>query len=324
MDPLKIVFLISLPRSGSTLLQKILSAHPQVASTGEPWLLLPLAFLDQPDGIEAVYCHGTAAKGIRELIECLPGGRRSYIEHLRQFCLNIYQELSYGKPLFLDKTPGGYYLILDFLAEVFPDAKFIFLFRNPLDVMCSMMSTWLQDRLMLHAYHLDLYEGVRLMSRGCRTHADRSISVSYEQLVQAPTVQIRRVCDFLGIEYLDEMLLNYKHVDFGGSMGDPTGIHRYEGVSTASVNVWPRKLNNWYRIHFAREYLRALGDDVLAPWGISIERFEETARGMKVHFGGSLKDMGQRRMSDVWRLISGRHLRKVLRRRSMREIYLFH
>lgn len=321
--PPQMTFLISIPRSGSTLLQKILASHPRIASTGEPWILLPLAFMDQEYGIEAIYCHGTAAKGIRELIECLPDGRQSYIAHQRKFCLSLYQDLACGKPIFLDKTTG-YYLILDFIVELFPDSKFIFLFRNPLDVMCSMMSTWLNNRLMLHAYHLDLYEGVRLMGSGCRTYRDRSISVSYEQLVRMPADEVSRICSFLGIPYLDEMVLKYKEIDFGGSMGDPTGIHAYDGVSTASVNIWPRKLNNLYRIHFARKYIRTLGDDVLAPWGIGIEQFEQTVSEMNIRFRGSLRDMGHRHLSDFWRIVSGRHLRKAFRGRTMREIYLFH
>jgi Sulfotransferase family len=320
--PPQIVFLISVPRSGSTLLQKILAAHPEVASTGEPWILLPLAFMDRDRGVEAVFAHQSAARGIREMIENLPEKRRSYTAHLRRFCLGLFEDLARGKPIFLDKDPR-YYLILDFLVELFPDAKFIFLFRNPLDVMCSMMSTWLNDRLMLHAYHVDLYEGVRLMSRGCRDYADQSINVHYERLVGSPRQEVHRVCDFLAISYCDELLAKYKEVDFGGSMGDPTGIHRYEGVSTASVNIWPKRLNNWYRIRFARKYLQALGDDALAPWGISLDEFEKAVRKMNIGFRGSLADMAYRQMSDFWRLISGTRLRKMLRERKFREVYLF-
>lgn len=319
----RMVFLVSLPRSGSTLLQKILAAHPLVASTGEPWILLPLAYLDRGYGMEAIYCHTTAARGIGEMIEHLPEGRGGYIAHLRQFCQGLYKDLARGRLIFLDKTPG-YYLILDFIVELFPDAKFIFLFRNPLDVMCSMMSTWLNDRLMLHAYHLDLHEGVRLMSRGCRNHADRSISVKYEELVQAPTKEVKRICDFVGVQYLDEMVVNYKEVNFGGSMGDPTGIHRYDGVATGSVNAWQKRLNNRYRIHFARNYLRHLGDDVLAPWGINIEQFERTVRQMRVPFRGSVRDMANRQLSDAWRIVSGRHLRRMFKGRKLKEVYLFH
>jgi hypothetical protein len=44
---MKLVFLISLPRAGSTLLQRLLMGHPLVASCGEPWLALPPSLLNQ-------------------------------------------------------------------------------------------------------------------------------------------------------------------------------------------------------------------------------------------------------------------------------------
>lgn len=318
----QMVFLISLPRSGSTLLQKIVAANPEVASAGEPWILLPLAFLDEANTIEAIYDHANAAKGIRELIANLPRGRHSYIAHLRRFCRGLFQDLSHGKAIFLDKDPR-YYLILDFLVELFPEARFIFLFRNPLDIMSSMMSTWLSGKLTLHAYHIDLYEGVRLMSRGCGVYADRSISLQYEQLVQAPEREVRRVCGFLQIPYRDDLLVNFKQVEFGGSMGDPTGAHRYQAVSKDSIHLWRSKLNNRYRIRFARKYLRDLGPDVLEPWGFSLEEFEKTVNDSPVPFRGSVRDFVDRQMSDAWRRISGTRLRKMFRERKTRPAYLF-
>ena len=317
-----IVFLISLPRSGSTLLQKLLAAHPDVGSTGEPWILLPLAFLDQSKGIEAIYDHANAAKGIREMIDNLSQGRHTYVAQARDFCMAIYKDLARGKPVFLDKDPR-YYLILDFLVELFPTAKFIFLFRNPLDVVCSMMNTWLDGKLKLHAYHVDLYEGVRTMSRGSRVYSDRSINVHYSDLVESPKSEVRRICEFLQVRYLEDMLENYKTVDFGGTMGDPRGIKQCKGVSKASVNIWPRTLNNYYRIHFARRYLKALGDEVLVPWRFSRAEFEKALGQMEIRVTGSLEDLAYQKLSNMWRILSGTRLRHMLQERKIGEVYLF-
>jgi hypothetical protein len=272
--------------------------------------------------MEAIYDQRNAAKGIREMIDNLPGGRRTYVAHLRRLCLDLFQDLAHDKSIFVDKDPR-YYLILDFLVELFPDAKFIFLFRNPLDVMCSMMSTWLENLLLLHAYHIDLYEGVRSMSQGSLMYADRSVNVHYEDLVQDPQQEVQHLCEFLGVTYDAKMLVKFQTVEFGGSMGDPTGIHQYEGISADSANVWPRKLNNFYRVRFAREYLVALGDEVLAPWHFSQDEFEQTVSRMRIHFHGSVKDMAYRHASDLWRMISGTRIRNMLRDRKHREIYLF-
>jgi hypothetical protein len=320
--PPKLIFLISLPRSGSTLLQKILAAHPEIASAGEPWILLPLAFLDRSKGMEAIYDHGNASRGIQEMIARLSQGRRTYMAHLRQFCLGIFQDLSHNKPIFLEKDPR-YYLILDFLAELFPEAKFIFLFRNPLDVMCSMMNTWLGGRLKLHAYHIDLYEGVRAISRGASVYADKSIKVHYARLIEDPAREVRGICDFLKISYFDEMLLKYKNIDFGGSMGDPTGIKKYDGVSEDSACVWPHEMNNFYRVRFARKYLAVLGDEVLIPWQFSRREFETTVSQTRIRWRGSLQDMAYRNLSDLWRMLNGSRMRRIFCEPKTREIYLF-
>ena len=50
MEGKKIIFLISLPRSGSTLLQKMLTVSPEIYSVAEPWLMLPLAFMLKKEG----------------------------------------------------------------------------------------------------------------------------------------------------------------------------------------------------------------------------------------------------------------------------------
>ena len=319
-SPLRLVFLISLPRSGSTL-QKILAAHPEVASTGEPWLLLPLAHLDRSEGMEAIYDHGNAARAICEMIARLPNGRATYVSHLRQFCLNIFRDLAGPKPIFLDKDPR-YYLILDFLVELFPEAKFIFLFRNPLDVMCSMMNTWLLNRLCLHAYHIDLYEGVRAMSHGWRKYGRQSIGVHYQQFVQDPPQELQRICEFLRIQYCPEMLQTFQSVDFGGSMGDPIGNRKYGKVSTESSCVWPAKLNNRYRIRFARKYISRLGDEILQPWRFSRAQFEDSVGKTRIGWGGCFRDFFFHQVSDVWRLLGGTRLRRMLQHRQHGEVYL--
>jgi hypothetical protein len=318
----RLVFLISIARSGSTLLQKILASHPDVATVGEPWLLLPLAHLDRDHGLEAIYDHRTAARAIREMIERLPQGRATYVAHLRRFCLDIFHDLAASRPVFIDKDPR-YYLILDFLAELFPQARFIFLFRNPLDVMCSMMSTWLCGRLLLHAYHIDLYEGVRAMARGARQYSSQSASVHYAQLVQEPAREVERICEFIGIDYRPQMLEQYRTVELGGSMGDPTAAAKYAGIARGSASVWPTRLNNSYRIRFARKYLATLGDEILVPWGFSRAEFEATVRQMKVGWRGSLRDLLCRHASDLWRRINGSRLRRAWQRRRHQQVFLF-
>ena len=127
--PIKPIFLISLPRSGSTLLQRVLITHPEIDSYSESWLLLPLIqSLKESDTI-ANYGHRICTVALNAIIGEM-GGVEYYYEVLRQFVMNIYSQIcSKGSKYYLDKTPR-YYLIINDIARLFPDAKYIFLFRT--------------------------------------------------------------------------------------------------------------------------------------------------------------------------------------------------
>ena len=60
------IFLFSLPRSGSTLAQRIIASHAEIATTAEPWLLLPCLYALRHGGVYAEYSQATAVKAIRD------------------------------------------------------------------------------------------------------------------------------------------------------------------------------------------------------------------------------------------------------------------
>ena len=125
------IFLFSLPRSGSTLLQRLLAGHPDIMTVSEPWLLLPFCYAVKPEGLFSEYNHGWAAKALNEFILGLPNQELDYYKVLNRFALALYGGANKNNALyFLDKTPR-YYLIIPQIVEIFPEAKFIFLFRNP-------------------------------------------------------------------------------------------------------------------------------------------------------------------------------------------------
>lgn len=63
---MKIIFIASQPRSGSTLLQSVLSNKSHVATTSEPWFLLPLLSMFDPDRVSAYYNHKLAVRAISD------------------------------------------------------------------------------------------------------------------------------------------------------------------------------------------------------------------------------------------------------------------
>ncbi len=137
---IKPVFLISLPRCGSTLLQRILMGHSKISSIAEPWLLLPFIYTCKSTGIISAYSHQATRIGITDVINNLPNKQKDYYKFVSDFAYNIYNSLSKpGSVYFLDKTPR-YSLIIPEIAEIFPEAKFIFLFRNPVQIFASMLA----------------------------------------------------------------------------------------------------------------------------------------------------------------------------------------
>src|SRR5690606_21836718 len=141
LDDSKLLFIISQPRAGSTLLQGITSNNPYVATTSEPWLLLPFLGLYEPLLISARYNQEWMMNALRDFVGKL-GGDEWFRERLGEFLLNIYARL--GAPhtrYILDKTPR-YYEIADLIPQFFPNARILVLKRNPHAVANSILRSW--------------------------------------------------------------------------------------------------------------------------------------------------------------------------------------
>jgi len=206
---MNLIFIFSLPRSGSTLLQRLLMKHPEICSVSEPWLLLPLAYTLPEHGAQtAPYNYQLAQRAIKDMVQALPNKEVDYYKEVSQFVSRLYQGLCHNnEAYFLDKTPR-YYLIINFIETLFPDAKFIFLFRNPMAILSSVINTWSEGRLgQLHQNHVDLYEGPKLLLKGRQRLEHKSIQISYEKLVSYPIESVNNILEYLGLDPVGEGLM---------------------------------------------------------------------------------------------------------------------
>ena len=160
---MKLIFLFSLPRSGSTLLQRLIASHPQISTTSEPWLILPYLYTIREKGICAEFDYNTSSVAIQDFCRALPNGEEDYLLEVRALVERLYAKVSRKEQTtyFLDKTPR-YHLVINEIYKLFPESKKIFLWRNPLSVMTSIMSTWGQGKWNLHRYKIDLFQGLEL------------------------------------------------------------------------------------------------------------------------------------------------------------------
>ncbi|MCK4984333.1 MAG: glycosyltransferase, partial [Desulfobacterales bacterium] len=184
-------------------------------------------------------------------------------------------ELS-GRTYFLDKTPRYYYIIPE-LYRVFPKAKFIFLFRNPMAVMSSTLSTWFDNRpqnLRKSLNYHDLTKGPHYLVEGIKMVGKEGIVVHYEELVKDPNQVINDICDKIGIPFNKHMLEYGKHRVPEGRFGDANTIHRHSKPVFDYVDKWIENLAGPGLIDFANEYLSLLGADLITKMGYSYKEIE--------------------------------------------------
>jgi len=260
------IFLLSMPRSGSTLVQRVLASHPEVSTAAEPWVLLPHAYASRERGIAAEYTQPVAARAIHEFIDGLPGGEADYWRALRGFALELYAAAADpGARYFLDKTPR-YHFILPELNLMFPDAKLIFLWRNPLAVVASICETWTKGRWTVDRWQGDL-DGIIDLIDAYLDSRERAVAVNFETLVSDPLSSWPTLFAYLDLGFEPSVLTAFADVDLRGSMGDPTGVHDYRELSTQPLEKWKRQLGSPWRKRWCHDWLARIGTERLAVMG---------------------------------------------------------
>jgi Sulfotransferase family len=270
------IFLLSLPRAGSTFVQRVLASHQEISTTSEPWILLPFLYAARAKGICADYNQRLAYQAINDFIAAFRNGRDDYDTELRRFVLELYRRASpNGGSYFLDKTPR-YHLIVEDLFRLFPEAKYVFLWRNPLSVVASSIDTWARGRWSLHRFRIDLFDGVENLISGYERHTEKAFAIRYEDLVTSPSDTWPRLFEYLELSFDPAFLERFHKVELRGRMGDPSGRKLYEELTAVPIEKWKRSLNNPFRKAWCRRYLDWIGERRLAVMGYEQEELIQT------------------------------------------------
>lgn len=238
LESTKLIFLLSQPRSGSTLTQRILSTHSKIDTLQEPWIMLHPLYALKNEGIETEYNHMISKTALELFIDKLPKKRDTYYKEISRYLLNIYSLIA-KKEFFLDKTPR-YYLILDELLNVFPDSKYIFLIRNPLSVLGSIINTWVKnDWMRLKEYESDLKKCLDVYIK----HIDNKAvyKIRYENLIKSTETEMHNLLNFLGLKYeTNQKEQNFENKE-GWVFGD-NKIYEKNGIEANNDSVWKENL----------------------------------------------------------------------------------
>jgi len=279
------VFIVGCPRSGTSMLERMVNAHPQIAIIHEThWIA---RFFRKRTGLTR---QGIVTpKLVRRLSEY---HRFRYLRVDRQDLLDlvaISEPMTYGafvsrifdmygkhegKPLVGDKTTGDYIRHIPLLHSLWPEARFIHLIRDGRDVCLSMLNwpkadraagrwdIWAADPVattaLWWAWHVrsGIEGGRSIEGPGCH-------EVRFESLVERPREEARALCAFLDVPFQDAMLAYHE----GRTRTDP-------GLSANQAWLPPTPgLRDW-RIQMQRrdiEMFEALAGDLLSALGYQRE-----------------------------------------------------
>lgn len=192
------IFIVGMPRSGTTLLEQILARHPHVQDAGELRdMLCQLRWVcDRVGGphLDEALCVAAEQADMGLL------GRR-YLEKTAW--------RANGRAFFTDKMPANF-LLVDHIARALPQARILHMVRDPMEVCFSNLKELFVDAYP-HTYdqremaaHFIRYRG--LMRHWHSRHPGRILDISYEDLVRAPEAAARRVLDFCGLAWDPDVL----------------------------------------------------------------------------------------------------------------------
>ena len=198
------VLIVGMPRSGTTLTEQILSAHPAIFGAGEHGTISELSAVE-----------GLPVPNFRVRPEMVGEITREAVgRHAESYLAKMRKLAESGERFVTNKLPHNFQQ-LGLFGMLFPDAPVIHIKRDPRD---NLLSIYFQDFVGFHDYAYDLktlgyyyrlYE--RLTNHWLSVIPNPVYSLRYEELVASLPVKAREMADFVGVEWDERMVRFYEN-----------------------------------------------------------------------------------------------------------------
>jgi hypothetical protein len=243
------VIVLGLHRSGTTLLRRILDAHPKISCPSETYVFSAMGrfmredrFVDASLGVVS----GLAYAGMPPEVS---------LPRMREFAFGLHRSLAeaQGKAIWASKSTSDTFYLDEIEALCGSETRFVCITRHGGDVVCSVQELCVKQEV----YFPEVWEYVRScpfpleafskmwceitarLSRFAADHPDNSLSIKYEDLAAEPEVTMRRVFEFIGVDFdpalVESALTRRENI----GPGDFKAYQRAK-VDTSSVDRWKK------------------------------------------------------------------------------------
>ncbi|NMH60268.1 tetratricopeptide repeat-containing sulfotransferase family protein [Alteromonas ponticola] len=223
------IFIVGMPRSGTTLVENLLGAHTGVAMGGElnafaSSMMAEVNKVARPESIQ---------QAIEQAASC-------DFATIGQRYADAVKDYRQGNRVLTDKLPLNF-LYLGLIHQALPQAKLIHITRHPMDTVWSVYK-----HLFTHAYPFsyqleeiaEYYIAYsQLMSHWKQLLGDRLLEVSYESLVNAPLKQMQRITDYCDIPFENDCFHFYQR---NTTVTTGSAVQVRQPVNTRSIGQWQR------------------------------------------------------------------------------------
>ena len=308
-----ILFILSSPRSGSTLLRVMMAGNPALFSPPELHLLqfdtmgqwhAELNISHVEEGLQRTFMElkGINAQESKDLIANLVNKDVPVYE-----VYSLLQELS-GPRLFVDKSPSYAMFpnILERAEEIFESAKYIHLIRHPYSVIDSFVRMRMNKLIGVEdedpyavAEQVWKQSNQRIIDFSQQLPSDRFYQVQYENLVKEPEKVMSALSDFIGVPFDENVLQPYQEKRMADGIhknslpiGDPN-FHTHNKIDAELADAWKniqlpgllsretRKLAGKFNYELALENKDDSTEEIASSTGKVIHEIFVTARGME-------------------------------------------